>query len=389
MRVIVYLHANIRTGANLVMLRHAGHLARRGHDVLVVFKHRFFDRALDDPRLAALFLDELDEGARAADAVLTNFTENVYDFPEFPARVHGMFRHGDERRVYNQLYDTHVFDCLIDMPFREKLHWWAVNDTLAAPVRAAGGVCWVLPNGVDVARFAAAQSSLPPATGLRVLVEGPVASAFKRVEPTIAMLRQIDGIEIVHMAADDSRPREPVAHALGAVAHDDVAAVYAGCDLIVKLSDGIESFSLPVLEQFAAGGTAVISAFPGHEQYVVDGGNALVVDLASPFAKAREAVLALRDDPARLARLRAAARETVARFDWQDVCDRFADQLEQAVGGSPALPARLALLESYRPCYQETLARWAQSRDPAPPSPPPPAAESPRRSWLSTQFRRK
>ena len=299
MRILLYLHANIRSGANLVMLRHAGHLARRGHDVLVVFKHRFFDRALDDPRLAALFLDELDESARAADAVLTNFTENVYDFPDFPARLHGMFRHGDERRVYNQLYDTHVFDCLIDMPFREKLHWWAVNDTLAAPVLAVGAACQVLPNGVDVAHFAAAQSSLPPAKGLRVLVEGPVDSAFKRVEATIAMLHEIDGIEIVHMAADGSRPCGPVAHALGAVPHDAAAAVYAGCDLIVKLSDGIESFSLPVLEQFAAGGAAVISAFPGHEQYVVHDGNALVVDLDSPFAAARNAVLALRGDPHR------------------------------------------------------------------------------------------
>lgn len=169
------------------------------------------------------------------------------------------------------------------------------------------------------------------------------------------MLRTVEGIEVVHIAADNSKP-EAIAHPLGAVPHDAVPGIAAACDLIVRLPE-IESFGMPILEQFAAGGTAIATAYPGHEQLLHPGANCIAIDPAAPFAPAREALIALRDNPAHLASLRLAARATATHFDWPTLHHRFETFLH-----APAAPApqRLPIANAYRPCLAETIALWAR-----------------------------
>src|ERR1035437_5566775 len=47
MEVSLFLHSNIRSGGNLLLLRHAAFLGSQGHHVCVVFLHRFFPKSID------------------------------------------------------------------------------------------------------------------------------------------------------------------------------------------------------------------------------------------------------------------------------------------------------------------------------------------------------
>jgi hypothetical protein len=47
MEVSLFLHSNIRSGGNLLLLRHAAFLGSQGHHVCVVFLHRFFPKSSD------------------------------------------------------------------------------------------------------------------------------------------------------------------------------------------------------------------------------------------------------------------------------------------------------------------------------------------------------
>jgi glycosyltransferase involved in cell wall biosynthesis len=345
------------------MLRHAVFLNRQGHRVCAVFQHRYFPKSVNfvsgAEALDVWYLDEYPSDPPLLDVVVTNWWQCAYDLARLPARLYGYYRHGDEAA----LYQDRVFDALVEVTFREAFVWFCVSDHLAAALIDAGQQPIVLPNGVDFARFSTAPASLPPKLQpLRVLVEGPVSSVYKRVDATVTAIRTVEGVEIVHFAADGSHPTVPVNYALGAVDHHLTAGVYAACDLIVKLSAATESFAMPVLEQFAAGGTAVVSRFPGHDQYINDS-NAIIVDIDQPFEIAARAVRGLRDDPRRLKALRRAAVKTARRFDWLALHQQFAATLDGAMVGRESTPQRLPVIARHVACHNETFALWAAAQE--------------------------
>ena len=74
----------------------------------------------------------------------------------------------------------------------------------------------------------------------------------------------------------------------------------------------------------ACGGTAIVSAVSGHEEYIVNEQNALVVPLDDHQA-AVEALSRLRDDRALLSRLKAAGLSTAKSMQWDDSSAAFAE----------------------------------------------------------------
>lgn len=358
-RIAVLLHSNLRSGGNLAMLRHAAHLAALGHSVEIVFQEAWYGSDISfvpgHQSLRSLLLAERPR-TEVVDIAVTNWWQSAYAFPDLPARHYGFFRHGAEKL----LFGTHALDAVIDMLMQERMQWYCVSPPLLDAPKRAGHAPVLVPNGVDVAAFARAQPSLPPRrAALRVLVEGPVSAPHKRVEQTIALLRPIEGLEIVHMAGDGSRPSLPIEHALGALPHAAVAGVYAACDVLVKLS-AQEAFPMPVLEQFAAGGTAVVARFPGAEQFIADGENAVVVEQGAPDATIRAVLQRFITDGERLGRMRRAAQATAARFDWPKVSGAFASALLAASPRRDGPAQALPVIEAYRPCASDVVTWWAE-----------------------------
>jgi phosphatidyl-myo-inositol alpha-mannosyltransferase len=205
------------------------------------------------------------------------------------------------------------------------------------------GTFRVVPNGVDVARFADAE----PFPDLRdpdrpaLLFVGrlerrkglePLVRAFTRLKadrPALRLLVVGDGPERDRCASLlPSRLREDVTF-LGRVGHDDLPRYYATADLYVAPSLGGESFGIVLLEAMAAGRPIVASDIPGYRSVASDGRQGRLVAPGDPAALA-DAIATLLDNPSLRAAMAADGRRTVAPYDWAQVAARVADAYRDA-----------------------------------------------------------
>ncbi|HEY6677962.1 MAG TPA: glycosyltransferase family 4 protein [Actinomycetota bacterium] len=217
----------------------------------------------------------------------------------------------------------------------------AVSERAAAFARARlGGEFRVVPNGLDVASFAASEpADLDP--GRRLLFVGrfdrrkgfPVAvEAFRLLverHPDIRLIVAGDGKE--RAAADRLKPpvRDRVTM-LGTVPRDQLPRYFAACDLLVAPSLSGESFGYVLLEAMAAGLPVVASRIPGYDEVVRDGREGFLVPPGNPRAVADAAAKVL-DDPALAQTMGHAGRATAARYDWGVVAEEIEAAYREAL----------------------------------------------------------
>jgi glycosyltransferase-like protein len=212
----------------------------------------------------------------------------------------------------------------------------------------------VVPNGVDVDRFAAARKSTRAAELRRTVgaADRPLLLSVGGIEPrkgtdtlvrALADLRRRTRLDPVlavvggHSFQDHRAYRAAVLDALpglglelgrdvvelGTVPDDDVAAWYGAADALAFPSVK-EGFGLAVLEAMSAGVPVVTSDLPVFREYLVDGRDALLVELGDVrgLADALEAVL--QDDSLR-ARLTVAGRAVASNYTWRESACRHQD----------------------------------------------------------------
>lgn len=211
----------------------------------------------------------------------------------------------------------------------------AVSDAAASFLRRViPGPVEIVPNGVDVGRFAhpgAPARGLPagrkllwvnrldPQKGFRLMLE-----AFERLPS------ELDDAHLV--VAGDGRDREAlrsvpegirgrVLH-LGTVAHDLLPAYHAAADVFVSPAVGQESFGIVLVEAMASGLPVVCSNIPGYREVVRDGVEGLLVPPNDPSALA-EAVARVLTDPALASSLSDAGPARAATYSWDAVVPRL------------------------------------------------------------------
>ena len=189
----------------------------------------------------------------------------------------------------------------------------------------------VVPNGVDVARFAAARAQvaaappgdtppsvvfvgrLEPRKGVLVL-----ARAYRellRTHPDVHLTVIGDGPqrgELVDLLSGVPTGQVELA---GRVEGGRLATALAAADVAVAPALGGESFGIVLLEAMAAGTAVVASSIPGYRGVVTDGVDGLLVPPGEVTGLAC-ALAALLDEPARRARMVAAGTATAERHDW-------------------------------------------------------------------------
>ena len=101
-------------------------------------------------------------------------------------------------------------------------------------------------------------------------------------------------------------------------------------DVLVAPSLGGESFGMVLTEAFASGTPVVASDIAGYREVVRDGTDGVLVRAGDP-ADLGEALHALAMDPARRARMGAAARERAERYDWSTVSREVMEAYEDAI----------------------------------------------------------
>lgn len=208
------------------------------------------------------------------------------------------------------------------------------RDTL---VQHIGGEPVIVPNGVHVARYAAAvprpdwRGKGPtllflgridePRKGLRLLLQAL---------PTI--VAQTPGARLLVAGGGDvdAAVRETPPHLLGnvsflgRVSDDDKRSALATADLFIAPNTGGESFGIILVEAMAAGTTVLASDIPAFRDVIGDGAFGACFRTGDREDLER-AVVSMLAEPARRQGLAEAASRQVRRYDWS----RLARQVEE------------------------------------------------------------
>ena len=192
----------------------------------------------------------------------------------------------------------------------------------------------IIPNGVDIPRFAGAvplarwQDGTPnvlfvgrhePRKGLLDLLK-----AYRMLRKTGCDCRLL----VVGTGPQEREARRYVAtrglqevHFLGRVTDGEKAQLFRTADVFASPATGGESFGIVLLEAMAAGAPIVASDIHGYKGVVRRDREALLVPPRSPKALAHAVATLLNDEEARVAMSRA-GRERAEEFSWPRVTGR-------------------------------------------------------------------
>jgi phosphatidylinositol alpha-mannosyltransferase len=218
--------------------------------------------------------------------------------------------------------------------------------------RLGKGDVKVVPNGVDVDRFANARPAPDMPVGLKLLFVGRfdprkglpfAARAFAMLAdryPDLHLLVVGDGPE---RDAIDELPSavRPRVHMLGKVSDEELPMIYKAADIFIAPATGGESFGIVLVEAMAAGLPVVASDISGYRDVARDGKEAVLV--APSDANALAAGIAhLLEHPDEQARLARNASARARDFDWEPIVDQLETVYESVVVSEHARAHALA-----------------------------------------------
>ncbi|MEU9235385.1 glycosyltransferase family 4 protein [Streptomyces subrutilus] len=216
-------------------------------------------------------------------------------------------------------------------------------------VEHLGGDAVVIPNGVDVDFFAAAEPNPDwsgqtlgfigridePRKGLPVLM-----AAFPKIVaacPDVRLLVAGRGDEEEAVASLPAELRSRVEF-LGMVSDEDKARLLRSVDVYVAPNTGGESFGIILVEALSAGAAVLASDLDAFAQVLDQGGAGDLFTNENADALASGAIALLRD-PARRAELSVRGSAHVRRFDWSTVGADILAVYETVTDGAAAVAA--------------------------------------------------
>ena len=358
MRICFLLPSNTISGGIFTVFKHASALGRKGHEVTIAFmlEEREYRRSIFDA-MEGVQLKSFREAASCGryDLVVATWWETIFLLPQIEAEHILYFVQGFEDRFYP---DSSPAARLVRSTFSygDKINYATVSHALSHRLKRDYGIgAAVIPCGIDLELFSTARPAMSKRDKLRVMVEGLPNEERKQVRFTLELLSRFDNLEVVYVSAGGKPDYDAsIDYFFQSVPHRQMPSLYKSCDFIVKLSD-TESFALPVLEMFATGGTAVVSEFPGHEEYIRHGQNALVVPVRDACAT-EDAIRRLLSEPELLASLKSHALAEAGRWDLCRSTTAFINLVEGIFGGGKggAIQGIAANLEEYQQ-FQERI----------------------------------
>jgi phosphatidylinositol alpha-mannosyltransferase len=214
-------------------------------------------------------------------------------------------------------------------------------------VEHLGGDAVVIPNGVDVGFFAAAQPR-HDWEGQTIGFMGRIDEARKGL-PTLMralpeILRRRPGTRLLVAGRGDQEgavaelPRRLRGQVefLGMVSDEDKARLLRSVDVYVAPNTGGESFGIILVEAMSAGAPVLAADLDAFRQ-VLDGGAAGELFPVEDANKLAEAAVRLLGDPGRRAELRATGSRHVRRFDWGAVGAEILSVYEMVTDGAASV----------------------------------------------------
>jgi len=310
------------TGGVNVVFEHANRLKARGHSVRVLSasaenkvdwlpQNQVSTFSVRDTSIWADYINW------SPDVLVLTSWHTVYE-----AKLLGLtashfvyFVQSDERR-----FQKGTPSDLAHLTYQENVHYltearW-IRDLLFLEF---GHTAIYAPNAINHEIFHPRPPLAPKGGRLRVLLEGPVTIDFKRMNDAFLAVRGMD-VE-VWCVVSDAIPNDwrYADRFFLRVPHDKMPEIYSSCDVLIKMS-AVEGFFGPPLEMMACGGTAIVTRVTGYDEYIVDGENALTVEIGD-FKKARQHLQRLIFDRPLLESLKANGLKTAQEFYWEKTVD--------------------------------------------------------------------
>jgi phosphatidylinositol alpha-mannosyltransferase len=223
------------------------------------------------------------------------------------------------------------------------------EDARRTVVEHVGGDAVLIPNGVFVDRFAAADPQ-PDWRGQAGTVGfiGRLDEARKGLPTLLAAMEAVvaarPGVRLLVAGRGDaeeavedlSQPVRDAVTFLGVVSEEDKARLLRTVDVYVAPNLGGESFGVILVEAMSAGAPVLASDLDAFRR-VLDGGRVGELFPSGDVAALSSALLDLLGDEARRGRLRGDASTWVRRFDWSTVVDELVAVYETVAAGGGAV----------------------------------------------------
>jgi phosphatidylinositol alpha-mannosyltransferase len=197
----------------------------------------------------------------------------------------------------------------------------------------------LVPNGVDVARFAGAQplAGLPDAP--TVVFLGRIDEDRKGLQVLLdalpSLTEQVPGVQVLVAGPGELDAELPAnVRLLGLVSEADKPRVYASGDVYCAPNTHGESFGIVLIEAMATGTPVVASDLEAFRRVLDDGEAGVLVPVGDSRALA-DALADLLKDPERRRHLSAAGSRVVQAYDWQHVTRQIVEVYETVAAAAP------------------------------------------------------
>ncbi len=313
---IVFLVPHVHVAGGIaVVFYHAVFLARKGYDVTVVNMSGEGDIAWFPyiNELSVLnFTHEIVSTLSSLSVVIATSWDTVCAMMEiFSAHRKVYFVQSDDRRFTEDLNivaaitETYKTQCLY-MTEAKWIQRWLKEEF--------GHDAYYVPNGID-RNVIVQKNGLRSSHRKRILLEGAIDVPFKGMYDAYSAVKDLDADIWVVSNKGDLPAHWHVTRFFHRVSQKEMADIYCACDIMVKMSR-VEGFFGPPLEAMACSCSVVVGAVTGHDEYIVHGKNALVVNRGDVTA-ARQSVQLLLDDDLLRHRLSYFGRKTAQKWSWK------------------------------------------------------------------------
>jgi hypothetical protein len=258
------------------------------------------------------------------DIVFATFWSTVFNFEKIHAKCYAYFVQSIESRFYPEWDEINrqraELTYVVGFPTITEATW--ISNYL---LEKYGNLAYLVKNGIRkdlYTQIGHSISPMLPSGKLRVLVEGSLNSAYKNVRRTLELCRMSNADEVWLLTPDKNAPQILADRVFSAIPIDKVPEIYRSCDVLVKLSY-VEGMFGPPLEMFHCGGTAIVYNVTGHDEYIINEYNGLVIEKDYEQGVI-DAINKLKHNPKLLESYKLNALLTASTWhDWSDAAKEF------------------------------------------------------------------
>lgn len=321
------------SGGTYVIFQHASYLQDNGYDVTLAVQEAFTEETSSwhdcGKKLRCIPFDQA--RGETYDLVIATWWKTALELAGFSAPRYGYFVQSIESRFYPE--SEVPLRALVDSTYRLPVSYITEAKWIGQHLKLLFGQnATLVRNGIrkdiytEVGPTIAARSAERP----RVLIEGHFNVAFKNTALALRLAKKAGAKDIWVLTGSPIESIPGVSRVFSRVLISKTPEIYRSCDILVKLST-VEGMFGPPLEMFHCGGTAIVFDVTGHDEYIEDQVNAIVVK----DKNTKKVVSELRQiisDTAYMEMLKKGAKETANSWpDWAHSSSLFAEWTKETL----------------------------------------------------------